>query len=248
MPNPRHLNSAPIVEGIIDIQVTTPAGLQANVFRKLAEKYSPGGRIEEVRSVGLVITQIAGKPPQQTVQDSGPIGLRFVTKDEKIIGQMRKNGFTFSRLSPYTSWEEIFPQAAEMFNAYLAIAEPEQVTRIAVRNINRLLFPRSRFDESPGAYLVSPPNFPRDLSSKPTHWMTRIMLKQPSGLEAIVTQVTEDKSVNNFQPVILDIDVFKADAFPLDPNSVLQSLGPLREWKNALFFEALTEEALTLFT
>ena len=78
--------------------------------------------------------------------------------------------------------------------------------------------------------------------------MTRFVLKGESeGMQAILTQVTEDHPVDDRQPLILDIDVFEVAPFPLDPSAVLEKLPALRKWKNFIFFEAITEEALKIF-
>lgn len=53
MPQPRHLNAAPIVEGIIDIQVKGAGPVPFDEFRRLASEFAVTAKIEEVRSLAV---------------------------------------------------------------------------------------------------------------------------------------------------------------------------------------------------
>ncbi|MDO8540861.1 MAG: TIGR04255 family protein [Opitutaceae bacterium] len=245
---PRHLSSAPIVEGIIDIQVKGSRPWPLDAMKTLAGRFAVAAKIEQMHTLALHVVQAVGKPPSQTIEDSGPIGLRCFSGDGRVIVQLRRNGFTFSRLHPYTSWDEIFPHASEIVRAYIAEFQPEEVTRIAVRNINRLLLPAAAVASNPERFFTYPPSFPKSDGAVTAHWMTRFMLKRSvEKLDAIVTHVTEDELLGDKLPIILDIDVFDAGPLPLDADELLSKFAELRAWKNRLFFGALTEESLSLF-
>ncbi len=65
----------------------------------------------------------------------------YVSEDEVKLVQFRLDGFTFNRSKPYTSWEQVFPEAFGLWKEYVSLAAPEFVNRIAVRYINRLDLP-----------------------------------------------------------------------------------------------------------
>lgn len=248
MPQPRHLKAAPIVEGVIDIQLTTQSAPSMGAFRKLAEKFGIAHRIEEIHTMAFEMVQKPGMAPTQKSSSMGAVGFRCFSKDGRVIVQLRKDGFTFSRMAPYTSWEETFPQAAEIFTAYHGVVSPVAISRIAVRNINRLMLPALRLKESPAYFLSHPPLLPNSDVARTVKWMSRILVQHPvEKMEGIITQVVEDEAVGDKMPVILDVDVFDITALPLEPDELLPLFSRLREWKNRLFFDLLTEEGLKIF-
>lgn len=246
---PRHLSAAPIVEGIIDIQFKAPVGLNVSSFRKLAERFKLAQRIEEMQMLDLDLsTGLSGEPPTQQKTSSTIFGIRCFSPDGKVVVQLRKNGFTFSRLAPYSSWDEVFPQAADIYQAFHQISDPIEISRIAVRNVNRLMLPPSKAIDEPGSFLINFPVLPQLPVARASQWMTRVLVEHPSlPIMGILTQLTEDSIVNGARPVIFDIDVFETQFLPLEPKELLPKFHALRQWKNELFFSSLTEDCLRSF-
>ena len=84
------------------------------------------------------ITVAPEQSPQQAVQDLGVTGYAFHSSDNKDIVQFRRDGFSFSRLAPYTAWEDVSEKTVGFWRLYLETAEPIEVTRLAIRTINRI--------------------------------------------------------------------------------------------------------------
>ena len=79
----------------------------------------------------------------QTIQTLNP-GLRgysFFGADSKEIVQFRIDGFTFNRLAPYVSWEDMYSKAAAAWQHYRLGLPDAKVTRLATRFLNRILLP-----------------------------------------------------------------------------------------------------------
>ena len=151
-----HLNKAPIVEAIIDFRVKLPSDFKLEVFHplrtQLGEEY-PG--FEEQQIIEQTIRQEAGHAAEFSTRVSGIHGHRLISKDRKNVVQLRRDGFTFSRLPPYTRWDEVFGEAWRLWGMYVEAAKPVEVSRIAVRYINRLLLPL--LFSNPEEYLKAPP-------------------------------------------------------------------------------------------
>src|SRR5436190_21056320 len=90
---------------------------------------------------------------------SAEAGLLFYSEDEKAVVQFRLDGFTFNKLQPYSSWEEIFPETWRLWALYQSAIGNVQITRLAVRYINRLALPSGDF----GRYLTALPQLPAEL-------------------------------------------------------------------------------------
>ena len=107
----RHLNKAPITEAIIDFRVKLPSEFEVEAFLKL--KKTIGDRFPKFEERKLFSSQIGfkkGKPQPPSAEYHGIQGYFFRPEDEKNVAQFRIDGFTFSRLKPYTNWKEMSPR------------------------------------------------------------------------------------------------------------------------------------------
>lgn len=192
------------------------------------------------------IKQKPGKPPEFAVRDQGVVGYRFRSADHRTIAQFRRNGFTFNRLKPYASWDQVFPEACRLWKIYTNTAPPEEISRIAVRFINRLLLPLANLEFSD--YLAAPPALPRDVPQSISSFLSRVVIHEPrANLTANVVQALEPPLNDQYISLILDIDVYQRNVSHLTPETVLGSFASLREMKNRIFFGSLTDKALVLF-
>jgi len=247
MPDPRHLRNAPITEALIDFRVKVPAAFQAEQLaglkRRLAGQFP---KVDERRGIQVSMGFLRGEFQQPVLGKQALEGYFFKTADEKTIAQFRADGFTFNRLRPYTSWDELFPKAIELWKLYCAISTPEVVTRVAVRYINRIELP-------PGAtnlehYLRTVPVLPPELPQSVGSFLTRVTIHDAEAdIFCHVSQVSEVRTAARQLSVILDIDTYKEKEIPIDDPAVEQTFGRLRTLKNLVFFNTLTEQALRLF-
>jgi uncharacterized protein (TIGR04255 family) len=181
------------------------------------------------------------------VKDLGKQGFRCISEDGKQIVQFRTDGFTFSRLAPYTRWEDVFAEAMVLWANYNAVVQVEEAARLAVRYINRLPLPTDRVgDFSP--FLTAPPPVPKDLPVFLTNFLTRVVLHPPeTSITANVIQALQQSAGEAAVPVILDIDVFETGVFEPTRSALEPRFAVLREVKNQIFFASVTEEAVCLF-
>jgi uncharacterized protein (TIGR04255 family) len=81
-----------------------------------------------------------------TTASQAQVGYDFPSGDGKQIFQARLDGFAFSRLAPYDCWESFRDEGRRLWEIYRTVAQPEVVTRIGVRYINRLDLPLQNLD------------------------------------------------------------------------------------------------------
>jgi uncharacterized protein (TIGR04255 family) len=243
---PRHLAHAPITEAIIDCRVKAPSGFQLSTFQALKAMGIEGyPKIDEMRGFEAEF-RVEGNQLSQSTKHRRNVGLAFRSTGGENVAQFRIDGFTFSRLNPYTSWDEIFPEAFRLFQMYVDIVAPEFITRIAVRYINKLSIPLPLSDFS--EYLGAPPVIPSDLPRQVATFLTRIVIPEADfGAEAVITQALERPADPNFVIIILDIDVYRVRQYELDNERIKSEFEELRQLKNKIFFGSITEEAARLF-
>ncbi len=245
MARQRHLRNAPITEAIIDFRVKLPDGFDTKKFLEATADLNASYPKNEPRSIFTGAFGIdKGKPFIETPKVEGIQGYFFKSEDEKNIAQFRVDGFSFNRLHPYTEWGNILSEANRLWGLYYSIASPEIVKRIAVRYINRLdiKFPIKDFNE----YLTAPPSIPPLLPQGISQFLNRMVIHEGDktiNLVQAMEPITETKKIG----IILDIDVFKVNEAGFELEDIWSEFAQLRELKNRVFFESITEKTARLY-
>lgn len=247
MSEPRPLRNAPITEAIFDWRVKARAGLSAEEFKDLKERLQDQfPKMHESRSYEAMV-QLGPKGQAEALsRDLGLRGYHFKSADETQIVQFRTDGFTFNRLRPYTSFDSLFPIAQQLWQVYCELARPEFVTRLALRYLNRVPLPPSLrdFDD----YLRGAPVIPPELPQHVSGFFSRVTIHDPDkGFAAHVAQALETDFATRTITVILDIDAYKEQQYPVDDPAIVETFHELRVFKNRVFFSSLTDEALRQF-
>ena len=256
-----HLNNAPVVEAIIDFRVRLPADFNIDRFKAAHPQFQNEYPNVEVRKlIEHKIEHAPGKEPSHSVKDYGIHGYLFRSAaDGANIAQFRRDGFSFNRLKPYTSWEQVFPEASRLWKLYVEICQPIDVSRVSVRYINRLMLPGPPLEFS--EFLAAPPALPgRGASALAglrhggagapefvSGFVSRVILSDPdSKITTAVMQALEPPTENRYVPVILDIDVFQENVSNLPTDALLARFESLREMKNRAFFGSITNKTLEM--
>ncbi len=236
-----HLENAPIREALIDIQVQLPEGTTIEDIKKLGElvksDYPQTGKRWKAN--------IELKPEEATDFQPKQIGYVFISDDKKQIIQARLNGFTFSRLKQYETWEKLRDEALRLWQIYKKHLHPLSIERVACRYINeiKLKVPVKLRD-----YLTAPPLRPESAPEELASFLTRVVIPyEQLGATAIVTQALEKVADDGTVPIILDIDVFKSDSFDIGSTDAWDTLDKFREVKNQLFFNSIEKKTVELF-
>jgi len=239
------LKNAPIIEALIDISIRmkddlrvehfdTLTDLIANEYPEKKKRHKWEGKLEFKK----------GQRPFSEIAETVD-GYVFSSADKKQILQTRLDGFTFSRLKPYETWARFRDEALRLWRKYSEITSPE-ITRVAVRFINKLEIPFPIRDFSD--YLTAAPTVPAPLPQSVSGFLTRVVIHEPSiDAAAIITQVLEQIVSPDILPIFLDIDAFKLKPEGISEEEACQILEQLRNFKNKIFFESITEKAKELF-
>lgn len=247
MVKPQHLPNAPITEALIDLRVNkSDAQALEQSLGLLKERL--GDRYPQVNNLrgfeaGFVLRM--GKDVEPHARDKGFGGYIFYSQDGLNVVQFRPDGFTYNRLKPYTSWEEITPRALDLWRLYTELTKPEFVVRAALRYINHLRFPFPL--ESYYQYLTTMPPAPEGPHYFIKGYLSRVIIGDPNlGTDAIVSQALEPLADTKSITFILDIDAFREGEFAPLGDELLRTLDNLRAMKNNIFFGSITEDTLRI--
>lgn len=241
-----HLSKAPIVEGLIDLQVRprsdqTLADL-ARLRDDLIDRYPESKDLRTVRA-DVQFTETKGTSQSVATEQTG---YRIERKDKPFVLLARRTGLTVSRLRPYTRWEELQAEARTVWKKYVEVSRPETVIRVATRYINRLELPAKRLDFDD--YLAASPPIPKGLPQVVNEFLSRLVIPdKPSGAEIAILQSLQGLSQDSEHVhVLVDIDVYKAVDLAPTSEDIWKLLDIMRNLKNCAFFGALTKKTLGL--
>lgn len=241
-------NNPPITEAIFDVKVKLPENVNLELLRTFQEKIKDQFPIKKERRKIEGGFRFEGDIPPQLISSKNEIyGYQYVASDNSKVVQARLDGFTFNKLKPYSNWEKFSEEAVSLLEHYTKITKPQNITRVALRYINRIELPLPFINFND--YILTTPTLGPKLNFPIAQFFTRfLVINNDIGALANITETIENESTEkNILPFILDIDVYKNVNVTMDIGIVMENMNQLRVFKNRLFLESLTDKALELF-
>ena len=220
--------------------------LRANLKEVLQSRLPEFPKVEERGKVQGELKFEKGTVVAST-KNMGLQGYFLKTEDDLTVGQFRRDGFTLNRLRPYTSWDELFPEAIRLWQVYVEETDAQRLSRIALRYINHLELPLEQGDDF-SRFMLAPPNVPEPIPQSMHGFRTAFQVHEEKSRIAInIVQALLPKP--NAEPtLILDIDAYKEEQTEVaDVPAIEAAFRSLHDMKNRVFFNLVTEQCLQLF-
>lgn len=244
----QYIKNPPIVEAIIDIDCLLPAEyelaqIEKRARHKLSDNYPNfGKRWIEQHEVKINADDALIETVTKTLE-----AFQFLQEDKKQLVQLRKNGFSFNRLVPYSSLDDYLSEIKRTFTIFTDLTKPMEITGIRLRCVNRLLIPLINGEINLEDYL----NYkmqPTGGSLKLVTFANQYGLIDPETSNFANVVLVPQKPEKNVLPLILDIEVgVSQKSDPLCWDWVELKLQSLRSLRNNIFESAVTESCLNLF-
>jgi uncharacterized protein (TIGR04255 family) len=244
----QHLKNAPVVEAIISIHARPERRLEEkellNAIQSKLPDY-PNIVSQNESSVTFQITNDAAPPAGQNVSWKG---IRFQSADKLHYAQFNKDGFIFSRLSPYTEWNQLSAEAFRLFNIFVDVAKPREIQRLGLRFVNRFQMPpgENQFEQ----YIQPYPQTPVGLDLPFTgffHQESFAIPGHPYGINLVRTIQPPMPPLVLGVGLIIDTDIFTLLPFEFDLGRTKHHLSEMRWLKNKVFFGSITQKTVELF-
>ncbi len=238
--------NAPIIEALIDVRTQLAPSITLADLEALHDSIKTQYPEKQKRMTWEGSFQLRPEKEPLATSRSQVVGYLFKGTDALQAVQFRLDGFSLSRLRPYTRWDDVYREAKRLWNIFRANAKPDRVNRLATRYINSIEIPSKQFDY--GDYFTAAPKVPSQLPQSISHFITRLVIPFPDReAAAIVMQTPIDKPDPLKSAILLDIDVFKEVNLAPDDAKVDDIFAILREIKNRVFFSSITEPTKGLF-
>lgn len=236
-------DTAPIIEAIVEIECNMPHGFSLDAVKQDAQrKFLESYPIERPHYVDEHRFEIQKDDQSEHSRKQMLVGFRFFSKDEKQIVQIKRSGFSFNRLAPYSTLDDYLDEIKRRWEEFVAIAKPLSLVRVELRYINRFLLPIENQTVDLSRYLTYSPRLPFEDKVSLRNFLHQYTFTDPS-TAAEATTVLASQAIKDAEiPIILDIQVSKSmEHKPDDWNAVLNQIRALRKFKNQLFENNLTE-------
>jgi uncharacterized protein (TIGR04255 family) len=243
----------PIAEAIFDVRVKLADDFAFDSLEKFQlgiEEEFPRKQLRNDISANLEISEIEQLPSAVPLVASKS-GYFFTSEDGKRIAQVRVDGFTYSQLKPYATWEVFSKNAYELWGRYKSIIRPTEVTRLALRYINRIEIPTNSPIEMK-EYLTTGPEISDSLQASILEQFMRVVITIPSYHPSLA--IVSMKVDSNDQPadgiaIIFDIDVFQEVSLSPSDDTILTTLFEenLKRFRKEIFMKSITPKTMELF-
>lgn len=175
MAKERHLKSAPIREAIIEFQVELPEQITIENLELMSSYLTSDYPNKSRLMKGSIDIQVNKGAPKLKDYGQSVEGYRNTSSDDSKVVQLRLNGFTFSQMEPYQTWEQLKQEAKGLWAIYVNELKPIKINRISTRYINVMPIPLpiGKWDD----ILNAPPQLPLDVAQDVSSFFTRIVSK-----------------------------------------------------------------------
>jgi uncharacterized protein (TIGR04255 family) len=234
--------NAPITEALIDIRVLPREGLSVEDFRKLGGEFGSEFKVQndQFRLSGSVTPGASSVPPVTT-----KIGIQFVGQAKLFHAQI--DGWSFNKLAPYRGWEEEFrDQARTLWRAYREIAQPQAISRVALRYVNRLDLPMPMRDLE--VYLRTYPELAPDLPQALSSFLMQLQIPHDDiNAFLYLNMAMVPPARENVASIVLDLDLIRTVNIPQTEEDLWGCIEILRSRKNKIFEACITDPTRELF-
>jgi uncharacterized protein (TIGR04255 family) len=155
--------------------------------------------------------------------------------------QVQRAGFTYSHLPPYSNWVSFRDEAKPLWSRYLAASNIAQISRLAVRVINKIQLPTSVTGLSRYSHLL--PQVPRGIPGGPQAFFSQIQLGGEAWAEGarVVVNAGAVSQPDDKVELLLDFDIFVEATKESDSPEIWAVLDRLNVAKDDLFEACVTD-------
>lgn len=238
-----HYDRAPIAEAVIDLNVSFSDPPSIEKIEQFARQFKDDfPQMQRINALSMAVGHDGQNGAISSNTSSSPLGVRMTNAKGDRVLQIRRQGFSYSHLQPYSEWETFSGEMKPLWERYVDAFAPTVVNRLAVRYINRITVPQGvNLDD----YLNVTPRLLTTVCPEVEGYFLQLVLPQRDlgdEWKAIINTGLEGAPSPKVVAVLLDIDLFCELTAGIKDSEIWPILEQLRQRKNDIFEAAITNE------
>ena len=181
-----------------------------------------------------------------TTQEPEGFMVRSIGERNRLI-KVKPSMLSYHNFNKYAGWDNMFEELKEIWKHFCDSAGKSVVSQISVRYLNHLSIPfpfKGGFDN----YIKLLPQIPQGISNAVNSFFIQINVPNDEGdLTGIITETSLPYESDNFAKILIDLSVVKHGEFDCTKEDMWEDFIKIRNFKNKLFFNCITEETESLF-
>lgn len=242
-----HYPNAPIVEAIFDIQVTLSEAFTQDEFAERAKRIVGEG-YPICGNLGFQSIEFKQEADALNVRTNADwVGCEFKNSSQNQVVRIRKDGISFHRLRPYTSYDELIAEVQALWKGFLAQLPLKAITKLSLRFVNKINLPTGTKIGDLSEYVKVVPHVALPSEADIQNLLSRVHIKEKStGNNAHVSFSSIQKD-ENLLGILLDIEAWNDRGSSAESDEIWDRFSSLRDLKNRLFTGSLEDQCLSLF-
>jgi uncharacterized protein (TIGR04255 family) len=213
---PKTYKNPPLLEAVCEFRFVSEGNYSAEQIASFYETIKGSFPVQKKGKINKVEFRIdTEKTPEE---NKGSISQDFYefeqyfSEDEKYSIQLDGGRISIHRIKPYTAWSQFFPLIQTVYNAYIEVFKPTELSRVGVRYINEIVLPVDGFTFSD--YFTLSASLPSlDEANRQSIFLGSVF-GQEGGRDAIKVQFGDKQlpEETTSKAFVLDLDYFLVTA------------------------------------
>ncbi len=234
----RAYRAPPITEAVIEFQFRQPVSM--DVVNKISGRLAGNYVFQDHdKAVNFLLD-----PNTETSKTNSLWqGVRHSSVDRADISVIRTVAFAASRLAPYTTWEDFSARVERDWDIVRKSDVCDDLIRVGTRFINRIdILDSPEAPKGINDYLTIFPVMPASKFGSINSYFLQVSRQYGSkGLIVILNSALGASPLLGHSALVLDIDVSFAGQVPRRKEELWHLLGEMRDCKNDVFEECITD-------
>ena len=240
---PKKYARPPIVEATVEVR--TGDLLDRRDLERCRDRYKK--KYEQVEDLAEITVAFA--PGGAVTHQVKPLGYKLTSANAVDVLMLGPSNIGVSRFAPYESWEALIGDLQQNYELYTKVVGRRSVVRIGARYQNRIDVPKDQLKTGGWPDFVRVlPAIPAEIAGKSGNYYMNI---QPAFRDTKVKLVIQTGPANevllDHASLQLDIDAYIDSDLPTRVDLLWDEFAQLREVKNAVFENCITDATRKLF-
>jgi uncharacterized protein (TIGR04255 family) len=232
-----YLSNAPIREALIELKFNK---INEDFISKLGDLDKELLKDFDRDENQITITGTLGQP--KASQETEIIGKRYFNDKNHTVLQLGDSSFITNKTKPYNDFNDLVTFSGKYWDIYSRKAGINSINRIGLRYINSIT---AEIQGELNTIFKKPPTLTTDIDIAVNGLFSRHTFKTSDGYDCAIIITLSPNKENKGTEFLVDIDVSRSEVTKIDNWSDLKiRLSRMREIKNQIFFNCLTEEKI----